>query len=243
MGNDHSKPRIKNKGKINSTTATPVRIVSQHVQSPAKPGTFTGVVTQESELRDKIPIYQVTLDSSIFFFDTVRQIAEATELLAPLKAVCGAIIKALEITRAVHANKDEWANLMDKIRQMYDTIGVHIDRLQRDEKRSHIPLLTDPALVEPLKRFIISLGEIFEARPDALKKGSKPVNHILTVHIDVEHVQQYKEALNSNFNDCMAAITIFTAHYTKEQGSSIFYSKRIFVLICYPRRHCGHSCS
>lgn len=45
------------------------------------------------------PTYQVTLDGSIYFFDTVRQLSEATEILAPLKAVCGVIVKALETTR------------------------------------------------------------------------------------------------------------------------------------------------
>ena len=48
---------------------------------------------------ERNPTYKVTLDTSIYFFETVREISEATELLAPLKAVCGMIVKALETTR------------------------------------------------------------------------------------------------------------------------------------------------
>ncbi|KIM20633.1 hypothetical protein M408DRAFT_128930 [Serendipita vermifera MAFF 305830] len=110
MGNELSKPRTKNKKKLNSTTVTPVGTVPPHVQSPSTSAPPTRIVTQEAQSsttqeakpqddNERNPTYQVTLDGSIYFFDTVRQISEATELLAPLKAVCGVIVKALETTR------------------------------------------------------------------------------------------------------------------------------------------------
>lgn len=130
MGNDLSKPRIKNKGKTNSTTATPVGVVTQRVQSPSTPVTDAQSSTtrevKSQAIHERNPTYQVTLDSSIYFFDTVRQVSEATELLAPLKAVCGVIVKALETTRAVHGNKDEWGNLVHKIR-----IGGDVGKIQQ----------------------------------------------------------------------------------------------------------------
>ncbi|KIM25958.1 hypothetical protein M408DRAFT_73652, partial [Serendipita vermifera MAFF 305830] len=239
MGNDLSKPRIKNKVKITSTAVIPVGTVSQHARPLSTPATPVGIVTQNVQspvtqdaksqaVNERNPSYQVTLDSSIYFFDTVRQISEATELLAPLKAVCGVIVKALETTRAVHANKDEWGNLVDEIQTMQDTISGQITRLQKDDKRSHSPLVTDPAVVEPLRRFTMSLGEIFEASSDALKgsnKGSNTVKRTLMVRIDAENIQQYKEAVHNSFDKFMVAINLFTAHHTKEQGSSIFYLK------------------
>ncbi|KIM25877.1 hypothetical protein M408DRAFT_25774, partial [Serendipita vermifera MAFF 305830] len=227
MGNELSKPRKKNKGKINSTSVAPAEIITQHT-----PVTPVQVVTQDVQSpttqdaksqgsNERNPTYQVTLDGSIYFFDTLRQISEATELLAPLKAVCGVIVKALETTRAVHANKDEWGHLVDKIQRMQVTIEGQINRLQKDGKHSHSPLTTDPAAVAPLRDFTKSLGEIFEASSDALgqtKEGSNTLKRVLNVRIDAENILQYKEAVNSCFNEYMVAINLFTAHYTKEQG-------------------------
>ncbi|KIM19511.1 hypothetical protein M408DRAFT_31158 [Serendipita vermifera MAFF 305830] len=215
MGNCLSKNQIEGGEEINSTAPKPTTGVAQRVRSQA---------TQETKSQaanERNPTYQVTLDGSIYFFDTLRQVSEATELLAPLKAVCGVIVKALETTRAMHANKDEWGNLMDKIQKMQDTIEGQINRLQKDGKLSYSPLTTDPAAVAPLRDFTKSLGEIFEASSDAMgqtSKGSNTLKRVLTVRIDAENILQYKEAVNSCFNDYMVAINLFTAHYTKEQG-------------------------
>ncbi|KIM25873.1 hypothetical protein M408DRAFT_330879 [Serendipita vermifera MAFF 305830] len=194
MGNKLSKPRTKNKGKFYSTRVTPVGTVPQHVQSPSTSAIPATRETQSPTTQDaksqgsneRNPTYQVTLDGSIYFFDTVRQISEATELLAPLKAVCGVIVKALETTRAVHANKDEWGHLVDKIQKMQGTIEGQINRLQKDGKHSYSPLTTDPAAVAPLRDFTKSLGEVFEASSDALgqtKKGSSTLKRVLNVRI------------------------------------------------------------
>jgi len=77
--------------------------------SPLSTSSASPLVTPSTSVPPKSPplphageqnsAYKVTLDTSIYFFETVWQISKATELLAPLKAVCGVIVQALETTR------------------------------------------------------------------------------------------------------------------------------------------------
>ena len=93
MGNCLSKNQMKG-GKRTRPTE-----VATRVQSLAPEAVPQVVPSSVPHVKERNPAYQVTLDGSIYFFDTVRQLSEATELLAPLKAVCGVIMKALEMTR------------------------------------------------------------------------------------------------------------------------------------------------
>jgi hypothetical protein len=43
--------------------------------------------------------YETTRDGLIVFFGTAKDVSEATELLAPLKATCAILVRALEMTK------------------------------------------------------------------------------------------------------------------------------------------------
>jgi len=43
--------------------------------------------------------YETTRDGLIVFFGTAKDVSEATELLAPLKATCALMVRALEMTK------------------------------------------------------------------------------------------------------------------------------------------------
>jgi hypothetical protein len=43
--------------------------------------------------------YETTRDGLIIFFGTAKDVSEATDLLAPLKATCALMVRALEMTK------------------------------------------------------------------------------------------------------------------------------------------------
>ena len=93
MGNCLSKDQIKDGDEVHSA------IIATKVESSTTEAVPQAIPSSIPHANERSNTYQVTLDGSIHFFDTVRQLSEATELLAPLKAVCGVIVKALETTR------------------------------------------------------------------------------------------------------------------------------------------------
>jgi len=77
--------------------------------------------------------------------------------------------------QAVHENKDGWRTLVDKIKQMQETIEKQIQRLQEDSGHSPSPLINDKAAVEPLRDFITCVSKLAKLELSALTTVSPKV--------------------------------------------------------------------
>ncbi|KAG8820223.1 hypothetical protein FRC17_010216 [Serendipita sp. 399] len=106
-----SSPQVPREAHIEGTTNTTDSIVDTDARSLQK--------------------YKATSDISEHFFGLIKEISEATDLLSPLKAACALLIRGITLTRAMHNNEIDWAELCDELRYHQVQLEGHRDGLEK----------------------------------------------------------------------------------------------------------------
>jgi hypothetical protein len=70
-----------------------------HINNDPGPGVASNATSSESPSARDDNAYEETRDAFILGFNIIREVAEATELLNPLKSTCLLLVRGLETTR------------------------------------------------------------------------------------------------------------------------------------------------
>ncbi|CCA75075.1 related to F-box and wd40 domain protein, putative-Talaromyces stipitatus [Serendipita indica DSM 11827] len=73
------------------------------------------------------------IDRGILFLNVAQGISESSDLLAPLKAACGATITLLESINSSTANQDAWSHLVTSIKRHQRALIQQLGRLEMDK--------------------------------------------------------------------------------------------------------------
>ncbi|KAG8824416.1 hypothetical protein FRC19_001824 [Serendipita sp. 401] len=80
--------------------------------------------------------YERTSDWTVLFFNCLREISEASEMLAPLKSTSMLLIRGLETVRTMHNNRSAWEELARKLALHHTTINGYISQLEVGDRPS-----------------------------------------------------------------------------------------------------------
>ncbi|KIM27957.1 hypothetical protein M408DRAFT_24004 [Serendipita vermifera MAFF 305830] len=162
---------------------------------PTSPDNTTAAARSERQ-------YEILRDGSIVFFATVKDVSEATEVLAPLKATCGLLVRALEMTKSINDNKK---NLLEFQR----TLGIHLNffvTYKPKDGRTHD--LVERA-TQPYKTELEAICEEVSKEADRMKPGFTAVmKRIGRSRIDVDQQKTWNDRLNAAHKTLTTAFQI-----------------------------------
>ncbi|KAG8831456.1 hypothetical protein FRC17_003119 [Serendipita sp. 399] len=152
--------------------------------------------------------YERTSDWTVLFLNCLREVSEASEMLAPLKSASMLLIRGLDTARNMHNNRNAWEGLSRHLSAHHATIGGYIAQLERGDR----PL--NDATKEALKKYAEALSRILEeataGADDAGSPGFKEVlKRIGDVQIEKEKIAELGRDVDfayRQFDEAMALL-------------------------------------
>ncbi|CCA73887.1 related to vegetative incompatibility protein HET-E-1-Pyrenophora tritici-repentis [Serendipita indica DSM 11827] len=172
--------------------------------NPARPS------SSASNRRDQV------YDTFNVALDVTANIAEGSDILAPLKAVCRATKSILEVMQAIESNKEEWADLTRRLTEYISTFEEQITLLE-SYPQSGRPI--SKAFTRHLERYVELLKDIHSTVVNLREKRSRSKLSLLTgfskFKIDVEEIRKFNRDIEDRHRQLMSALSIFIAAHVQ----------------------------
>ncbi|CAG7850330.1 SubName: Full=Related to WD40-repeat protein (Notchless protein) {ECO:0000313/EMBL:CCA73885.1} [Serendipita indica DSM 11827] len=162
----------------------------------------------QAQTRQRAQVY----DTANIVLDVTANIAEGSDILAPLKAVCRATKSILEVMRAIESNKEEWIDLTRRLKEYMSTFEEQIASF---ETYSQAERVIGEALNRPLNHYIELLRDIHSTVVDLREKRSRSKLSLLKgfsrVKVDSEEIRKLNRDVEDRHRQLMSALGLFTA--------------------------------
>ncbi|PVF96199.1 WD40 repeat-like protein [Serendipita vermifera] len=156
--------------------------------------------------------YQETTDGFILGFNIVREISEATSLLAPLKATCLLIGRGLETTRKMNNNKRAWKDFTKKLESQLRTIEKYQEEIRGSQNQFELEPL------EPLSAYSSAVKEVLTQALKADKQSRNIFKKIIRSSLDEEDVKDWTEEVQDAYKAFQEAMQISILKQSLRQG-------------------------
>ncbi|KIM26723.1 hypothetical protein M408DRAFT_25193 [Serendipita vermifera MAFF 305830] len=190
---------------------------------PAEPSSQAGASLIPSTSNDKSDIETARslqkekyIAWGIAAMNGLANIAEATEVLAPLKAACGTASNILEIIQSMERNKEAWKSTIELLRSHFQAFNSQLAKMI-DDDAAPVP---DSLLLSPMKAYGRELEELLAA---VLQEGGVAVDDVPsnfqnlrsilmragTTNLEKERIQKYSERLRTAMEKFNVAMYIY----------------------------------
>ncbi|CCA76463.1 hypothetical protein PIIN_10456, partial [Serendipita indica DSM 11827] len=145
--------------------------------------------------------------------DVVANIAEGSDILAPLKAACRTTKSILELIQGVDHNQEDWTDLARRLEEYLSGIENQIDAFEKypPEERD-----VDEAFSQPLIHYVKLLEGIHEVvarcRHKRSRTGLGAFTAISKVKIDVEEIRKFNRNIEDHHRQLIEQLTLFSAY-------------------------------
>ncbi|CCA76661.1 related to archipelago beta form (F-box-WD40 repeat protein) [Serendipita indica DSM 11827] len=169
-------------------------------------------------------------DAANVFLDSMANIAEASDVLSPLKAACRATKTVLDTVQSVKSNQEAWLDLIHRIKDYLSALEQQITLFERNRPED-IDGPFDEAFSQPLIRYVQLLEDLHDKIVDSRGKQSGKVvgglAAIGTIKIDAVDIQKYNQEIEDRHRQFLVrassaiylilryikdALNVYTAH-------------------------------
>ncbi|CCA76532.1 related to S. pombe trp-asp repeat containing protein [Serendipita indica DSM 11827] len=169
-------------------------------------------------------------DAANVFVDFMANIAEASDILSPLKAACRATKTILDTVQGIKSNQEAWLDLIQRIKDYLSALEEQITLFERNPPED-IDGPFDEAFSQPLIRYVKLLEDLHDKIVDSRGKHSSKVigglSAIGAIKIDAGDIQKYNKKLEDRHGQFMVraspaiymilryikdALNMYTAH-------------------------------
>ncbi|CAG7852496.1 SubName: Full=Related to WD40-repeat protein (Notchless protein) {ECO:0000313/EMBL:CCA73057.1} [Serendipita indica DSM 11827] len=144
--------------------------------------------------------------------DLVANVAEASDILAPLKAACRATKTILDVMLSINDNHEDWINLAQRLKEYTSSLEEQVALFEADP-------LKDTVVNNPVRRPLILYAETLDKlyilvanlkeKPSRSKFGF--LRAISKVKIDAGEIRRLNQEIEDRHRQFMNALGLFTA--------------------------------
>ncbi|CCA71411.1 related to WD40-repeat protein (notchless protein) [Serendipita indica DSM 11827] len=170
---------------------------------PSEPSSLTqGSASRRNQVYDMLSVG----------LGVAANVAEGSDVLAPLKAASLTTKSILEVMQSVESNQEDWTNLK---RRLKDYMSVVEEQITLFETYPPADRVVDTAISQPLIRYVEYL-EVMHDRVVNLQEKRKRsklgfLKAISKVKIDSGEIRQFNQDIEDQHRQFMGALNLFTA--------------------------------
>lgn len=164
----------------------------------------------------------------ILFLKLTKDVSEASEILAPLKAACGATVTLLESIQAVGENKDAWRELVISIKRHLSTLNQQLDRIgdphlsQGMETAFTVPVVEYQETLQTILAKVFEEANITEADLTENKGNIKRLaTRIGTTRIEAIIINRFSARLKESNDLLVTSLQLYVAKETGEMKETL----------------------
>ncbi|CAG7851430.1 SubName: Full=Related to WD40-repeat protein (Notchless protein) {ECO:0000313/EMBL:CCA73057.1} [Serendipita indica DSM 11827] len=139
--------------------------------------------------------------------DVIANIADATDILSPLKAACRTTRSILEVIQADDDNKEEYIGLIERLEGYMSAVEDQIDLFEQYPPEDRA---VDEAFSRPLIRYVRALEE-FQNTIEKCKRRGNRLGALTAIKLDAEVIRKFHRDIEDKHRQFMGQITSFTA--------------------------------
>ncbi|CAG7855067.1 SubName: Full=Related to archipelago beta form (F-box-WD40 repeat protein) {ECO:0000313/EMBL:CCA76170.1} [Serendipita indica DSM 11827] len=143
------------------------------------------------------------MDTANIFLEFTANIAEASDVLGPLKAACKATQTVIGIIQGVKNNREDWSEIIQRLQDYLSAIEEQITLLKGENTSG--PL--DEAFSRPLTRYVKHLEDLHKRIVDRTEQQrSKSLGRfaeISTIKIDAGDIQKFNRDIEAQHRQFM----------------------------------------
>ncbi|CCA77125.1 hypothetical protein PIIN_11108, partial [Serendipita indica DSM 11827] len=144
--------------------------------------------------------------------DIAANIAEGSEILAPLKAACRTTKSILEVAQATENNQEEWTELTGRVKGYMSTIEEQIALFETYPPED---MAVNEAFKRPLAHYVKCLEDMHDKVVNLKEKRSLDKHAfskaIIKVKIDAEEILKLNRDIEDRHSQFMDSLGLFTA--------------------------------
>ncbi|CCA75681.1 hypothetical protein PIIN_09671 [Serendipita indica DSM 11827] len=157
-------------------------------------------------------------DTFSFILDVIANIAEGSDMLAPLKAACRATKSVLDVVRAIESNKEEWNDLMGRLTGYISTFEEQTASFETYNQ-------TDRAISQTLCRHLNDyLDTVINARDKRSHSRLSFLKGFSKIKIDADDIRKFNRNIEDRHRHLMvwASSVSFTSSLRMQSALSLF---------------------
>ncbi|CCA77963.1 related to WD40-repeat protein (notchless protein) [Serendipita indica DSM 11827] len=144
--------------------------------------------------------------------DVTANLAEASDILAPLKAACRVTKSILNVIQAIDDNQEGWSDLVRRLEEYMSAIEHQVDSFENYPAEDRV---VDKAFSQPLIHYVEFLESFYSTVADFRHKRTRGAHGVLTTisktKLDAEVIRQFNIDIEDRHRQFMEALTLFTA--------------------------------
>ncbi|CAG7847992.1 SubName: Full=Related to WD40-repeat protein (Notchless protein) {ECO:0000313/EMBL:CCA69788.1} [Serendipita indica DSM 11827] len=144
--------------------------------------------------------------------DGIANVAEASDILAPLKAACKTTKSILDVMQAINDNQEEWVDLTRRLREYMSSIE---SQMKSFEEYPPAERVVDKAFSQPLIEYVESLEEIHDKIVNLKENRSRSklgfLKKFSNVKMDAGEILKISRGIDDRHKQFMNALSLFTA--------------------------------
>ncbi|CAG7851103.1 COMPASS-like H3K4 histone methylase component WDR5A {ECO:0000303/PubMed:19567704} Short=AtWDR5A {ECO:0000303/PubMed:19567704} [Serendipita indica DSM 11827] len=160
-------------------------------------------------------------DTFSFILDVIANIAEGSDMLAPLKAACRATKSVLDVVRAIESNKEEWNDLMGRLTGYISTFE---EQTASFETYNQTDRAISQTLCRHLNDYLELLRDICSTVINARDKRSHSRLSFLKgfskIKIDADDIRKFNRNIEDRHRHLMSALSLFIAHIVERNANA-----------------------
>ncbi|CCA75993.1 related to WD40-repeat protein (notchless protein) [Serendipita indica DSM 11827] len=156
-------------------------------------------------------------DTTNIGLDVVANIAEGSDILAPLKAACRTTKSILEVIQATENNREEWNNLTERLKGYMSALEEQLSVFETypPEHRA-----VDKAFISPLIGYIEFLEDMHDVVVNMKQKRSHSklgfLKAFTKVKLDAGEILKFSQGIDDRHKQFMGALSLFTALHVQD---------------------------
>ncbi|CAG7851792.1 SubName: Full=Related to WD-repeat protein, putative-Talaromyces stipitatus {ECO:0000313/EMBL:CCA72633.1} [Serendipita indica DSM 11827] len=180
-----------------------------------------------------------TLNWAINVFKLLKSVSEASEVLAPLKAVSAILVGALETMRDVLQNEEKWRGLIATLQSHSSMFEGQLQRLEgRDPEAGNDYGHVDNQVLVIIKRYGKNLEDLFAAVIQDIGVTASDVTTIenaslrtrfskmTSANLETATIQDYKDQLTEIVSELRTSLAMYTAIEQSKVASKMDHALR-----------------
>ncbi|CAG7845891.1 WD repeat-containing protein 5 [Serendipita indica DSM 11827] len=144
--------------------------------------------------------------------DLVANVAEASDILAPLKAACRATKSIIDVIQAIDDNQEEWSDLVQRLEEYMSAIQDQIDLFEDYPAEDRA---VDKAFSQPLIRYVEFLESLYTTavnhRGEQSRGSRGAFTAISKTRLDAGMIHELNLDIEDRHRQFTEALTVFTA--------------------------------
>ncbi|CAG7853144.1 COMPASS-like H3K4 histone methylase component WDR5B {ECO:0000303/PubMed:19567704} Short=AtWDR5B {ECO:0000303/PubMed:19567704} [Serendipita indica DSM 11827] len=165
-------------------------------------------------------------DTLIVGLDVAANVAEGSDILAPLKAACRATKSILEVMQAIENNQAEWTDLTRRLKEFMSALEGQIALFETYSLGERV---VDEAFRRPILHYVEFLEETHDVVVNLTTKRKRNkfgvFKSMTKAKVDAEEIHKLNRNIEDRHKQFMEALAIFTAFHVQVVKENINVTK------------------